>query len=102
MVENNIVKSAGFVIIQNNKILLEHPTGNLWYNSFSIPKGHVEPGEGYLEAAIRETKEEIGIKIDPKEIISGPHIINYVNKNNEIFKKNYLLCCSSRGSYNRI
>lgn len=31
---------------------------------WSIPKGHVEPGEELLEAALREFEEEIGFKPD--------------------------------------
>lgn len=30
-------------------------------NSWSLPKGHIEPGETELEAAIREIREESGI-----------------------------------------
>jgi len=50
--------SAGFVIIQDNKILLEHPTGSNWYGTYSIPKGQMEDGEDALFTALRETKEE--------------------------------------------
>jgi ADP-ribose pyrophosphatase YjhB (NUDIX family) len=55
--------SAGFVIIQDNKILLGHPTNQPWFNSYSFPKGRMEEGEDFLETALRETKEEIGIDI---------------------------------------
>jgi ADP-ribose pyrophosphatase YjhB (NUDIX family) len=34
--------SAGLVLIADNKILLCHPTGQKWWNSYSFPKGHVE------------------------------------------------------------
>jgi 8-oxo-dGTP pyrophosphatase MutT (NUDIX family) len=33
-----------------------------------LPGGHHEPGESYLETAIRETEEEIGVQIKPQEI----------------------------------
>lgn len=86
--ESLVAVSAGTVIIQDNKILLAHPTGNKWTDSYSIPKGLLKDGETYLEAAIRETKEEVGIDIDPRDIVSGPHCINYVKKGN-IVKKVY-------------
>lgn len=80
--------SAGFVIVQDNRILLGHPTGDFWYSSYSIPKGHVEEGEGFLEAATRETKEEVGITIDPSEVVSGPHFVDYTD-GKKIFKRVY-------------
>lgn len=58
--------SAGLIIIQNNKILLCHPTGRGWWGTYSIPKGEVEEGEDLLDAAIRETEEETGIKVNVK------------------------------------
>ena len=58
-----MVHSSGLAIIYDEKILLVHPKNARWTNSFSIPKGHVEPEETTLEAAIRETQEEVGISI---------------------------------------
>lgn len=80
--------AAGFVIIQNNKILLVHPTNSKWKGTFSFPKGHLEKGENFLDAAIRETKEETGVEIDTKDITSGPHFIDYVKKD-KIYKRVY-------------
>ena len=40
--------------------------------SWSIPKGEIEPEEDLLEAAIRETKEETGIKSKGKFIALSP------------------------------
>lgn len=53
-------RSAGGVVIgPNNKILLVKQSGNSL--SYSLPKGHIEPGEDPLEAATREIFEEGGI-----------------------------------------
>lgn len=62
--------SAGIVVHRVGpggvwEVLLIHPAG--WFNrrsSWSIPKGHVEPGETPEEAARRETWEEVGLRID--------------------------------------
>ena len=50
--------SAGGVIVNHeDKILLVHQRNNSW----SFPKGGIEPGENALEAAKREIAEEAGI-----------------------------------------
>lgn len=62
--------SAGilFYRFEKNKlqVLLLHPGGPFWQKkdigAWSIPKGESEPGEELLNAAIRETEEETGIK----------------------------------------
>jgi 8-oxo-dGTP pyrophosphatase MutT (NUDIX family) len=85
-----MTESAGLVIIYDNKILLEHPKGQKWYGSYSIPKGHIEKGEDKLEAAIRETEEELGIKFSEEEIEPDSEgYINYRNNKGEIYKRVY-------------
>jgi predicted NUDIX family NTP pyrophosphohydrolase len=48
------------------EVLLVHPGGPYWVKkdigAWSIPKGEMRPNEEILEAAIRETEEETGIK----------------------------------------
>ena len=61
-------QSAGIVILYRDKILLLHPSNGPWYESYSIPKGQVEPGESNMQAAIRETFEETGITIIPEQL----------------------------------
>lgn len=84
--------SAGIAIIYNNKILLCHPTSLPWVNSFSIPKGGVDDGETLLDAAIRETKEEVGIDIVESQILNldEPIEVLYINKAGKLFKKAYV------------
>jgi len=88
--ENKIIRSAGLIIIQDNKILLGHPTGNKWYASYSIPKGKIELTETPLEAAIRETKEEVGLNISVFDIdVENIDIIDFKDKNGNIYKQIY-------------
>ena len=55
--------SAGLAIIYDNKILLGHTTGRKSDTGYGIPKGGIEDGESHIDAAIRETYEELGLKI---------------------------------------
>lgn len=61
-------QSAGLAIIYNGLILLGHTTGRGWYGSYGIPKGGIEDGEDKMSAAIRETMEEVGVKV-PRNLI---------------------------------
>ena len=81
--------SAGLVIIQNGKILLAHPTNAKWKGTFSIPKGHVEQGEELIDAAIRETREEVGIKINKEDIVGGPYFVDYTDNKGKLYKRVY-------------
>lgn len=58
-------KSAGCIIIDNDKVLLVQQSSGNW----GFPKGHLEKGESETEAAIRETKEETNL--DVKIVDSG-------------------------------
>jgi 8-oxo-dGTP pyrophosphatase MutT (NUDIX family) len=82
--------SAGLAIIQKGAIILAHPKGQEWWGSYSIPKGHVEPGEDLLTAAIRETQEEIGYTANPADILfPDPYFIDYNDKDGNLYKRVY-------------
>jgi len=58
------IKTCGLYIInKDDKLLICHPTHHA-PNFFSIPKGKLEDGESFLEAAIRETYEETNIDLN--------------------------------------
>lgn len=72
--------SAGLVIIYNGKILLGHTTGRKSNEGYGIPKGGIEKGESNLEAAIRETYEELGIKVSKKLIDKTQYTFSVTSK----------------------
>ena len=80
--------SAGLVIIQYGRILLAHPTNAPWFGTYTIPKGKLEGDENPLDAAIRETYEEVGVKINKEDIKNPqkPYIIQYTNQLGNVYK----------------
>lgn len=89
-----IAKSAGLVIVVDNEMLLVHPTGASWGGTFSFPKGKLEDFETPLEAALRETKEEIGLDmsyafmLDPRSLEPNG-VIKYKNNKGKTYKRVY-------------
>ena len=70
--------------VKRSKIILENKDGYILlvkeFDAYQLPGGHLEPGENYNEALIREVKEEIGIDIE--NIERNPIlIIRYLKKN---------------------
>jgi len=60
-----IVNSENEVLLQKRSPLVDnHP--NEWDISVA---GHVSAGEDYIGSALREAEEEIGLKIEPEELI---------------------------------
>lgn len=56
------------------------------YDDWSLPKGHVDPGETAIDAAVREVREETGFVCTPDEVagiasyttLSGEHkVVHY-------------------------
>ena len=67
-----IFKSAVHIIlIDNDKILLQKRKGSkLWPGYYALPAGHIDEGETQYDALVREAKEELGIEINPNNIIN--------------------------------
>lgn len=54
---NKTFSAGGIVVNGRGEVLVVNQNGNSW----SLPKGHIDPGETAAEAAARETREESGI-----------------------------------------
>ena len=62
----NVELTVLCLIEDGNKILLQNRVKKEWHG-YTLPGGHVEPGESFVDAVIREMKEETGLTIiDPK------------------------------------
>ena len=60
------------IITKDNKILLQKRKGSkLWPGYYALPAGHIDEGETQYDALAREAQEELGINIDPKNILNS-------------------------------
>jgi 8-oxo-dGTP diphosphatase len=53
------MRSAGGVVVRDGRVPLVH-RGR--YDDWSLPKGKLEPGETWEQAALREVREETGLE----------------------------------------
>lgn len=68
-----ILNCAGGIILKNNKILLQRRSDN---NEWGLVGGLLELDESYLDAAIREIKEETGLTVKAKSFLGIFHNYN--------------------------
>ena len=64
--------SCGTVLLDpHGQLLLCHVTGQ---DHWDLPKGGIDDGETPIEAALRETREETGLRLDPAGLVDlGRH-----------------------------
>jgi ADP-ribose pyrophosphatase YjhB (NUDIX family) len=66
--------SVGMVVERDGKILLIER--NNFPFTYALPAGHVDEGETYEEAAVRELKEEVGLDAEKIELIAEGRVEN--------------------------
>ena len=64
------VTPASYLVFEKNgEILLLKRTNTGYYDgNYSLPAGHFESDETAKDVAVREAKEEVGVKISPKDL----------------------------------
>ena len=64
----NVELTVLCLIQDGNRILLQNRVKEDW-KGYTFPGGHVEPGESFVDAVIREMKEETGLDISNPTIV---------------------------------
>lgn len=74
-----LVDSRGWVLLQERD---EHAP--IAPERWAASGGHVEPGESFLEAAVRELREETGLVLAPEELhLVGVYDIHHVERSSD-------------------
>ena len=58
---SELVEAAGGLVVRDGRVLLVHRPR---YDDWSLPKGKLDPGESFEEAALREVEEEAGLRCE--------------------------------------
>ena len=75
--------SCGVVILNpGRELLLCHVTGQ---NHWDLPKGGIDPGETPLQAALRETREEAGLRLEARALLDLGRMPYTQKKNLHLF-----------------
>jgi len=64
----NVELTVLCLIQDGSKILLQNRIKEDW-KGYTLPGGHVEPGESFVDAVIREMKEETGLDIISPKLV---------------------------------
>ena len=65
--------SCGGVVIYRGKILALYKSYKNRYEGWVLPKGTVEQGETHIQTALREVREEAGVKASVVKYIGKSH-----------------------------
>ena len=65
-----MIRAAGGVIVRGGDVLLVHRPR---YDDWTLPKGKLEPGESWEDAARREVEEETGLVCEPGDEVGRTH-----------------------------
>lgn len=71
-----VVISSYVIFQQDNKVLLSRRYNTGYRDGeYSLPAGHIEAAEFATTAAIREAQEEVGVTIQPKDLMPA-HVMH--------------------------
>jgi len=71
-----VVISSYVIFQKDNKVLLSRRLNTGYRDGeYSLPAGHIEEAEFATEAAIREAEEEVGVKLQPDNLVPA-HVMH--------------------------
>ena len=67
------IDAAGGVVVRDGRVLLVHRPR---YDDWTFPKGKLDPGESFEDAAVREVEEETGVRCSlGRELASSQYLV---------------------------
>jgi 8-oxo-dGTP diphosphatase len=75
------VRAAGGLILRDGSVLVVHRPE---YDDWTLPKGKLEPGESWDEAACREVEEETGLDCVAGEEVGRTHYTDSRGRSKEV------------------
>ena len=70
LLHRGVIRAAGGVVVRDGRVLLVHRAR---YDDWSLPKGKLEPGETWEDAALREVWEETGVHCTLGAFLGSTH-----------------------------
>jgi 8-oxo-dGTP diphosphatase len=67
------IRAAGGVVVRDGRIVVVHRPK---YDDWSLPKGKLNPGESFQDAALREVEEETGLRCRLEEELAPAHYLS--------------------------
>lgn len=102
MTDRHMVRIAVYVILEqegNIFLLRRHNTGYA-DGQYTLPAGHVDEGESFLQAAVRELDEEVGVTLSQDEL-SHVHTL-YRSRPDAVYVDVFFRAASWKGTpYNK-
>ena len=76
-----LIRSAGGIVLRDGRVLLVHrPT----YDDWTLPKGKLEQGESWEDAAVREVREETGLACEVGEEVGRTRYVDHHGRDKEV------------------
>ena len=75
------VRAAGGVVLRDGAVLLVHRSQ---YDDWSFPKGKLDPGESWEDAARREVEEETALDCQPGEEVGRSFYVDSHGRSKEV------------------
>jgi 8-oxo-dGTP pyrophosphatase MutT (NUDIX family) len=64
------ILAVHMIFRRDNAVLMSRRRNTGWHDGdLSLVAGHVQPDESVLDAALRESREEVGATLDPSELV---------------------------------